>query len=156
MRKGGYKTMNKNDRKISSEFGEIIKLYRTRQGLTYRKLAEMTGISESYIFRLESQEKRMPSYKVIESLCKALKIDLGDLLDVINEKNSKIKFKPLDFIIMTNDFTVNGKKATKKQKERIVEMIEFVLSDSLINSESRKSFDDMYELVRLVIDIKNI
>ncbi|MDY0236310.1 MAG: helix-turn-helix transcriptional regulator [Gudongella sp.] len=149
--------MKKGDRKISSEFGDIIKLYRTRQGLSLREVSELSNVSESYIFRLESQEKRMPSYKVMESLCKALKIDLADLLDVINEADSKSTLlKPIDFIIMTNDFTLNGKKATSKKKEEIVELIEFIFdSNSNINSETKSTFEDIYRLLRLAVDIKN-
>ena len=55
-----------------------IKEIRTKKGLTQKKLAELSGISESYIGDLERNEK-IPSIINICKLAKALEVDIKEL-----------------------------------------------------------------------------
>ncbi|WP_309479974.1 helix-turn-helix domain-containing protein [Brevibacillus agri] len=64
-------------------FGEAIRTIRLRNGMSLHDLAEKTGISSSYIVRIESGKTKKPSFSVIECLVQGLGIDLADLLNLI-------------------------------------------------------------------------
>lgn len=148
--------MNKDERKVSEDLGLVILKYMEEQDLTYKELSERTKISESYLWRLANSEKLAPSFKVIESICQGLGIEVGIMLSILEKDEQRDSTKTFDFIIMTNDFTLNGKKITRNKKEEIVELIEFIFdSKSNINSETKSTFEDIYRLLRLAVDIKN-
>lgn len=60
-------------------FSERIKFYREQRNLYQVELAEIVGISTSYISSIE-QGLRTPSLKVLKKLAKALKVSPKDLL----------------------------------------------------------------------------
>ena len=64
-------------------FKQNLKHYRTLAGLTQEKLSELTDISSDYLSEIE-RGKRTPSFKRIELIANALKIETYKL------------FKPLD------------------------------------------------------------
>ena len=64
-------------------FKQNLKYYRTLAGLTQEKLSELTDISSDYLSEIE-RGKRTPSFKRIELIANALKIETYKL------------FKPLD------------------------------------------------------------
>lgn len=58
---------------------EYLRTQRKKKGLTQKQLAEMCGISESAINRIESG-KRQPSFDVLQKLSKALDCSVDHLL----------------------------------------------------------------------------
>jgi transcriptional regulator with XRE-family HTH domain len=54
-----------------SEFGEWIKAERRRCGLTQKRLAELVGVGQGYISRLESGGADIPSAEVLRGLADA-------------------------------------------------------------------------------------
>lgn len=69
--------------------GEAIKYYRTKSGMTQKRLAEISGVSEISIRKYESND-RTPKIKTIFSIAGALKVDFFDLISV-EEYNHKIE-----------------------------------------------------------------
>jgi len=67
----------------SFKIGEIIKQLRLEKGLTQKKLAEMTNISEISIRKYENGERK-PKIEVLQKLADALEISLNQLME--NEK----------------------------------------------------------------------
>lgn len=117
--------MNKDERLISTNFGALIKSRRKSKNMTLKEVAELSNVSSSYLSRLEISEKRTPSYKVMVSICNALKISLDELMDIaVND--SERSLKSIGDLIITNDFNISGKRATRQQKEAIIELLEFV------------------------------
>lgn len=146
--------MNREKRKVSTKFGALIKLNRVNQNLTISQLAEITGVSGSYLSRLENSEKRTPSYKIMLSICNALNISINEMFDTTNEEDA-INLKKIDSLIITNDFIIGDKKATRKQKDAIIDLIELVFNlESSITKNAEKCFEDAFKLLRLAIIAK--
>lgn len=59
--------------------GKAIKLCRTRKNMLQSDLANLAGVSVSYISLIE-QEKRDPNFSVLQSIAKALDVPLSILV----------------------------------------------------------------------------
>jgi transcriptional regulator with XRE-family HTH domain len=87
------------------ELGEILKRRRQMMSLTLRKLAEASGISPSYLGRLESGE-RFPSASVLKKIAPPLGLEEAELFSMagylsppstgINEKGTEYSGGELD------------------------------------------------------------
>jgi len=62
--------------------GRVIRQERQEHGLTIKELGEKAGLSEIYVGEIERGQK-YPSAKVLESLSRALELDLADLLELM-------------------------------------------------------------------------
>ena len=67
--------------------GERIKYFRTERKLTVNALANLAGISQSYLREIELGNKK-PTIEYLEYICDALKISLVTFFDVENEKDN--------------------------------------------------------------------
>jgi transcriptional regulator with XRE-family HTH domain len=64
------------NRKFSTEpFGRTVQALMAEAGVTYRALAEKTGLSAGYLNHLVHGNRPVPSNEVIKKLAKALKVD---------------------------------------------------------------------------------
>lgn len=59
--------------------GEKLKYYRNRAKLTQKKLAELSGVSTSYIQKIELKERAEPSMKIAIRIAKALNVTIEGL-----------------------------------------------------------------------------
>lgn len=76
---------------IKINIGEYIKNVRLEKGLTSRKLAEKSGVSQPYISQLENGKNNNPSPEILKKLSETLDINYTDLMEMagyIDEKNS--------------------------------------------------------------------
>ncbi len=62
------------------EIGKKIKFIRKSMGINQNKLAQLSGISNTYLSDIENL-RTVPSLKTLNSLAIALKVSLKDLLD---------------------------------------------------------------------------
>ena len=69
--------------RIKSVLASNIKSHRKSLGLTQEKLAEIINTSPTYIAMIEA-ERRTPSFKMIERLAEAFKIDAPRLFSMDN------------------------------------------------------------------------
>jgi transcriptional regulator with XRE-family HTH domain len=60
--------------------GERIKYYREKKGYTTNKLANLSGISQSYLRDVEL-DKKNPTIETLTYVCDALNISLKDFFD---------------------------------------------------------------------------
>lgn len=63
--------------------GERIKFYRYKKGLSTNKLANMSGISQSYLRDIELGTKN-PTIEIIYLICQSLDISLKEFFDEEN------------------------------------------------------------------------
>lgn len=73
--------------------GKAIKLCRTQRGLNQQQLADLVGLSVSYLSLIE-QNKRDPSFSVVEKLAVGLGIPVSILIFVAAEKNDLAGIDP--------------------------------------------------------------
>ena len=60
--------------------GQRIKYFRQQKGISTNKLANMAGVSQSYLRDLELENKK-PTVEFIYQICKALELSLCDFFD---------------------------------------------------------------------------
>jgi len=59
----------------ASAFGTLLQRLREERRLSFRQLAQLSGIDHAYIYRLETGEKESPSSGVVATLIRVLKPD---------------------------------------------------------------------------------
>jgi transcriptional regulator with XRE-family HTH domain len=63
-----------------SSLGERLRAERQRAGLSLARLAEETGMSKTYLLRLETDDDANPSLDVLTRVASALDVTVADLL----------------------------------------------------------------------------
>jgi len=74
---------------IEMNIGERIAYFRTSKGLTVNKLANLSGISQSYLRDIELGKNNNPTVEILVCLCQTLGISLKEFFDT----DSDISFK---------------------------------------------------------------
>lgn len=100
---------------ITNLLGARIRNYRTRQGLSQEKLAELSGCHPTYIGQIERGEKNA-TIESIEKIAIALNIPLSTLFDKLsnnNDTNQCISNKCYEFLLTK----------TKAEQERLFDIL---------------------------------
>lgn len=134
---------NRIERSVFSGFGSIIKNRREELGLSLKQIEQETGISPSYINRIEKGQRKAPSYRIIEQLAKALDMPISKLINVA-EVDIQDDVSSLEELLLTSQFTVNGKRVSKQSKEK---MVEFVKRLNEASWESDKKYEEVIKLI---------
>jgi len=114
---------NRVERSISENFGSLIKHLREGKGYSLKDMEQLTGISSSYINRIENSQRKAPSYKMIEKLATALGQEVSDLLNVANAEQPE-ELTNVEELLVASTFMINDVRATKDSKELLVAIIE--------------------------------
>lgn len=75
------------------QMGKRIKVLRIARNMTQRELANRLGVTSSVVSAYEN-DSRLPSYKVLFRLCKALHVDANYLID-LEQKDVALPFSEL-------------------------------------------------------------
>ena len=87
--------MDKVMSEIAKSVGQRIRNYRTRQGLSQEKLAEMSGCHPTYIGQLERGEKNA-TLESIEKIAAALNVSLSKLFEKLGGQETETRDRPLE------------------------------------------------------------
>ena len=115
--------------------GEFIKKKRTEIGMSRNLLATKTGISHTEVQRIETNERKMPSLKVLCALADALNVPQEDLLKVAG-------YAPGDDMSATQR-AFPGLKS-KKQQETVEKIADGLSRNADLKDED---LDDLYKQV---------
>lgn len=66
----------------ATRIGPRLRAERTRAGLSHARLAQLTGLSKTYLVRLETDPTSNPSLEVMHRIADALDITVADLIAV--------------------------------------------------------------------------
>jgi len=143
--------MEKEKREMSSRIGSFIRHRREELKYSLNDLGKITGISNSYINRLERNERKACSLPIIYNLAEGLNVSVWDILDVA----IPIDRPPISLsnLILKSDCLVNDKKASIALKELIVELNDEVLR---VNWDESNRFQAGAVILDLVSMIKSI
>lgn len=123
---------NRISRVIEDDFGTWIRQLRKNKGYSLKDLEDASGVTASYIHRIETGSRKTPSIPVIEKLALGLGVNPEEFLKKLNLTNTKTEKKEmltgLAETIAINSFTINGKKATKEQKEQIINLFNAIIN----------------------------
>ena len=122
---------NRLNRVVENDFGIWMKQLRKAKGYSLKDLENASGVTASYIHRLESGSRKTPSIPVVENLAVALGIQEDEFFKKLglmssSEKNSE----PVPFIelISLNNFMINGKVVNHEQKDCLIDLFNCILS----------------------------
>lgn len=117
--------MEKRDRFVSEDLGLAIKMLRKKQNLSLNDLQERTGVSASYINRLEKGSRNSPTIPIIKMLAEGLNTDMDTLLGISStEKEGKNIY---DLIIQESIY-LNGVMVNKNKKTVLLNIIKLITS----------------------------
>ena len=85
--------IERGDMLMDINIGERIGYFRSLKGYTVNKLANLSGVSQSYLRDIELGKNTNPGLDVLDCLCTALDITLKDLFD--DSLSSAIDSDPL-------------------------------------------------------------
>lgn len=97
------------------ETGKRIKYFRTQKNYSVNKLANLAGISQSYLRDVELGNKN-PTIEILSYICEALNISLKDFFD--DDLPAQFKNDPLICKIY---------KLTPKQKKALEQFIDTII-----------------------------
>lgn len=134
-----------NEKSEVSYFGYLLRYYRKQKGLSLKELEKKTGVTASYINRLERGYKKSPSLSLVKELAEALEVPVYMLLG----GEDKIEVEDISHIICKLT-SYQGKKLNLKQKETLIKIINLILdkenykSNYLPKNELMKLVDKFY------------
>ena len=98
---------------LQEVIGRVIRRERQDRQITIKELGDKAGLSEIYVGEIERGQK-YPSSKVLESLARALDLDIADLLELMAEE---IRFERQPETVNAIGFTL---PSTSGQPRRLV------------------------------------
>lgn len=113
-------------------FSEKIKKRRKEMGLTLKELGDMTGLSPSYISKIENGERKAPSWEVVVKMEEALQL---------NEIRDESRYPYLSKIYNQENLSVDARI------ERVGELIK------MYANRGNASFKEIMGLLVLIEDI---
>lgn len=114
---------NRLSRAIDSKFGPLLRELRKQRGFSLAELQDKTGISASYLNRMENGERKTPSVSIIETLANALQVDKNLLISAANDSVSKKKTVDIFELLKFNNITINNQPITDKDKDFFINII---------------------------------
>lgn len=142
------KTYEKN---IGESLGRYLKHERQSKGLTLAALSEMTGISTSYINRLEKGDRKTPSIQTVQKLSEALNVPLSAFMNVVKDGNKKGSIT-LSQLIYAHQIKLKeeDEPLSADKKSQILNIIEYISTmewkDNKVKELSKlmELFDEFY------------
>lgn len=129
----------------------MIKQLRKKRGLSLKQIKEMTGLSESYVNRLEKGERNCPTYPVIEQLAIVLDVEPTDLLEAgYQRKNDSIT--TLEQLLYLQVFTIDGTNVISTMAvEKLLDLIDLIYN---VSWQNETLISDIYEVTESVNEFK--
>lgn len=123
--------------------GDFIKENRTKMNMSRNALAVKAGISHTEIMRIETNQRRLPSLKVLCSIADALCISHEEILKYAGYSPSD-DLSPIERVFP-------GLK-TQKQQETASLILEGIARNSSLKDED---LDDLYKQVEMFLNYAN-
>ena len=133
---------NRLERKVDKKLGAYIHHLRTQRKMSLQDVEKLTGVSASYIYRIEKSERKMPSFPIVEKLAQAFDVPTEELLKMATagQKPSNSK-RSLETVLISEELTVNGQLLSSEEKQLIIKLL--VLIDEADCTSERKVSDSI-------------
>jgi transcriptional regulator with XRE-family HTH domain len=138
----------KQPREIHQSIGPRIKYFRERKKLSLHDLELKTGISASYLNRLENNYRKAPSLPILQLISESLDIPLFELLNVPKPAET---LHSAGELLLATDYTVNGKIATNEIKVALCDLVDTVLASDFDHNWNQTAFK-LIEQAQTVIE----
>lgn len=126
---------------------------RNSLGISLSQLSEETGISCSYLTRLESGKRKSPSIGVIIRLSEFFGLRIDNFLYGVSGFESSY-FEPIAEELVSQSITNENKKFNEYQKQLLVKIIGFIINIDWTNQGMR--WERMIDLSLIISEFKNL
>jgi transcriptional regulator with XRE-family HTH domain len=135
------------EKDTANGFGDYLKCMRENKGLRLKDVAERSGISVSYLNRLERNERFNPSIPLLTKLVKSLDISILDLLQISLEID---KEKSIDIrdVILEGNYVMESKEVSEEVRVLLCDIIEIIGNDEWKKEKKADMLSE--ELIRKV------
>ncbi|MGG0936975.1 helix-turn-helix domain-containing protein [Brevibacillus centrosporus] len=114
---------------LAKNLGVLIRYFRELRGLSLNDVYMVSGISPSYLNRLEQGQRDSPSIKIVKRFAEALKIPSDVLFEAIfHEKAPKERNLSLEELLICSDYLVNDEPVNREIKEQLLAIVKHILS----------------------------
>ncbi len=144
------------ENKGQGDFGWLLKHYRKLRNFTLKDLEDASGVSQSYIHRLESGKRTSPTLEKLLQLSKALRIPDSVLISTIiktsaEDANEEGKATMLSDVLIQSQYYVGGRAISLEVKQLLIQIVEYI-ADAEWSPKSKMR--EMYELSELIDQLK--
>lgn len=140
--------MTNKNRKVSVGFGKFLKELRESRGYSLQDVQDQTGISTSYLHRIEKCERLSPTLPVINSLAKFYGIPINEMVAVaLNIEDENVDEMSFEGVIFSNNFSIFDKVADEKLKKEIVSLINYIIDSKWTSNTKIKEMMELSEKV---------
>ncbi|WP_431810634.1 helix-turn-helix domain-containing protein [Lysinibacillus capsici] len=137
---------------ISDDFGKMLKSLRKKRGLTLADLSDLSGISISYLNRLEKGERKSPGFTKIIKLAEVLSVPVSSLVGSCIQE-SEDKPVSISELFFNHTIEYNDEVLDSKTKALLVEIAETVL---LLKWEKSTILNDLQQIAELISELKEL
>lgn len=120
---------NRLSRVIENDFGSWVKQIRLSKGLSLKELEILSGVTASYVHRLENGSRKTPSVPIVEKLAKGLGVSPDEFLRKLNLTSSNSTDRKIDLVelIAKSTFTIKGEAVNTEKKEALLNVMKMIL-----------------------------
>lgn len=115
---------------MNNELAIIIKENRIKKGYSQKQLADLVGVSKSYINKIEHSNTKQPSIQVLNRLSMILQIDFVDLIESANYEVEDILINENlfnDFINRYESSHLNNDIQSEYTKNNIIDINKVII-----------------------------
>jgi transcriptional regulator with XRE-family HTH domain len=119
------------ERQVKGDFGTWLKSARKEKGYSLKELESRSGVTASYIHRIEKGARKTPSIPITEKLAVALGVPPKDLLAMLGHDvgDSSNEVPGLSELISLSQFNINGELVEQDEKDLIISIINTMLNE---------------------------
>ena len=112
-----------------SVVGQNIKRIREKKNLSAYKLAKLAGIGSTTLYEIENGTRETLKTTSLEKIASALNVDVNELLHVKTEVEYVVTdiLETLEFVLDSDELTLDGIELSNKEKEKILNSIELTI-----------------------------
>lgn len=121
---------NRLSRVIEDDFGSWVKQLRKAKKYSLKQLEVLSGVTASYIHRIESGSRKTPSVPVAEKLAIGLGVSPDEFLrrlNLVSDDTNVDRNISLTELIAKNSFTINEKPVSHEQKNALLDVMNLIL-----------------------------
>lgn len=116
---------DKGKREIDTSVGMRLKHFREKKGYSLYDAGKLAKVSPSYLHRIETGERKAPSYPILETLAGVLGTTVYQLTNTPVDED---KTRSVIEVLMTHEYTVKERKADRQIKDALIALIQTVIS----------------------------
>ena len=137
-----------------NQFASWLKQMRMSQGLSYRQLEHLSGVSATYLHRLELGARKSPSIPIAKKITQAFGVSLEvvtKFLDSHDELEPASGEQELDLlkVLEFKPFTIGETHLSKKKRQHLGQLLDLIVNKSF-NPNHLPDTIELIELVKLI------